>query len=192
MKMHTPVIVEIIKFLPTGHFFQKHIFLCKRIARDVHLKRYMCKRHLGIIEDKEQEQSYHPQASLSQYESVDRLGLYLNTYTRKSAYKLMLFGCQAIGGVEKSAQVIPDFEMTKRGITHLFIDSAGTYNSGQEQCVLTGAFFHEVDRENATGQEMLQELTRIVNFSGGQHKWADCLDKIEKKAKIDLAFRDLY
>ena len=35
------------------------------------------------------------------------------------------------------------------GITHLFVDSNGVFCSGQEQCVLTGIFYHELDRDNS-------------------------------------------
>jgi len=70
MKLSVPLIVEIIKFLSTGHFFKKHVYLCKRIARDPHLKREMCQRHLGIIVDYEHELLYHPWQTRLQYDSI--------------------------------------------------------------------------------------------------------------------------
>ncbi len=60
--MQVPVIVEIFKYLPTGDFFNKHVYLCKRVAKDFHLSKYMCRRHLGIIEDQEHELYYLPEA----------------------------------------------------------------------------------------------------------------------------------
>ena len=59
------IIVEIIRYLPTADFFKKHIFICKRIAQDIYLKRFMCKRHLGIIDDFGLEIKYHPEARIS-------------------------------------------------------------------------------------------------------------------------------
>lgn len=120
MQLSIPVIVEILKFLSTGHFFNKHVYLCKRVAKDFHLSKYMCRRHLGIVEDQEHELDYLPQASHDQYSSLKHLGLYLNAFTRKSAHKLFLIGFQAYGGVESNES---DPEMLQRGITHLFIDS---------------------------------------------------------------------
>ena len=46
----------------------------------------------------------------------------------------------------------------KRGITHLFMDSAGTFHSAMPACILTGIFFYELDRDNATIDELIQEL----------------------------------
>jgi hypothetical protein len=36
------------------------------------------------------------------------------------------------------------------GIQHLFVDSNGVFCSGQSDCIMTGIFFHELDRDNAT------------------------------------------
>ena len=51
------------------------------------------------------------------------------------------------------------------GITHLFVDSNGVFCSGQEQCVITGIFFNELDRDNADAIELQSELDRIISVS---------------------------
>jgi hypothetical protein len=91
----------------------------------------------------------------------------LNTFTRKTAYKLFLFGSQAIGGVEKSIDDWkPDYDMHKRGITHLFMDSAGTYHSNEQTCILTGVFFFEPDRVNASKEDLIEVICKICDATG--------------------------
>ncbi len=93
----------------------------------------------------------------------------MNTFTRKTAYKLFLFGAQAIGGVEKSSsseEWKPDYDMHKRGITHLFVDSAGTYHSNEQRCILTGVFFFEPDRVNAGKEQLIEAICELCDATG--------------------------
>lgn len=77
MQIKVPQIVEVFKFLPTGLFYTKFILLCKRVALDIHLQRYMCKRHLGVVDDFDLEREYWPQNNQLQYDSLDQLRDYL-------------------------------------------------------------------------------------------------------------------
>ena len=85
MQIKVPQVVEIFKFLPTGIFYTKLILLCKRVAFDIHLQRYMCKRHLGVVDDFELEREYLPQGCKLQYDSLDQLRDYLQQFPRKAA-----------------------------------------------------------------------------------------------------------
>ena len=85
MQIKVPQIVEVFKFLPTGIFYTKLILLCKRVAFDIHLQRYMCKRHLGVIDDFELEKEYRPESNQLQYDSLDQLRNYLLQFPRKAA-----------------------------------------------------------------------------------------------------------
>ena len=102
----------------------------------------------------------------------------------------MLLGIEAHGGVDKVfPNLVPDFDKHKWGITHLFMDSAGCYNSQKPDCVLTGAFFWEPDRENADIWDMILYLKKIT---AGRPEWASIMSKVEENRKIDSEFKELY
>lgn len=71
--LKVPQIVEVFRYLPTGSFYTKLMLLCKRIAFDLHLQRYMCKRHLGVVDDFGLESEYHPSENnpLLQYGTLE-------------------------------------------------------------------------------------------------------------------------
>ena len=54
---------------------------------------------------------------------------------------------------------------------------------------MTGVFFYELDRINAMKDELIEELHKICDAAGGQHKFENCIDKALKKAKIDPGFK---
>ena len=40
--------------------------------------------------------------------------------------------------------------------------------------------------------ELIEELQKICDAAGGQHKFENCIDKALKKAKIDPGFKSMY
>ena len=97
----------------------------------------------------------------------------MKQFPRKHSHKLFLFGYQAIGGSEfpineqspdlchsLREQANPESHFNKRNIRHLLIDGKGTFDSGPvdldagQICLVSGIFYHELDKDNATVEEM--------------------------------------
>ena len=61
----------------------------------------------------------------------------------------------------------PNSEFNKRNIRQLFIDGSGTYNSGpvdpeSAMCLVSGAFYRELDHEQVESNDELNELFKHV------------------------------
>ena len=176
--------MDILTFLDARQLFQgRALQLCKKVYFERFLLREVALRHLGILEDYYFEQQYICEVlgaanfssqvtSQPAYEDASDLWSYMQKYPRKHSRKLFLFGYQALGGSEFPINAnSPDLchsireqnnlesHFNKRNVRHLFIDGQGTYNSGpidldSKICVASGAFYHELDKENATVEEL--------------------------------------
>ena len=131
------------------------------------------------------------------YETRAELYSYLKKFVRKRDHKLFLFGYLSISGSEiplvspneaASAAVAegmarnirhqnrPGSNFNMRNVRQLFLDGQGTFNSGPTSlsggdiCLVSGAFFRELDRETVeTPEEMaalFQHVTKVSEQVG--------------------------
>lgn len=126
------------------------------------------------FEDLESRKCYEMRADLSSY---------FQRFARKHDGKIFLFGYLATGGskvsissgdqadanaVSVSEQMRPSTMFNTLNVRHLFIDGEGSYNSGSitgRTCIVSGAFFNELDSEVKSVEELNDRFKEVREAS---------------------------